>query len=82
MLRARHSGKCMDVEGGSTASGARVLQWACHGGANQVFDWRDGMLVARHSNQCLDFGGDAAADGTGLVQRPCKSGATPRFRFQ
>ena len=34
-LRARHSGKCLDVEGASLESGARVNQYSCHGGENQ-----------------------------------------------
>ncbi|WP_268241775.1 RICIN domain-containing protein [Dactylosporangium sucinum] len=28
----------MDVNGNSTADGARLLQWTCHGGTNQ--QWR------------------------------------------
>jgi hypothetical protein len=31
---------CMDVDGWSTAAGAAMLQWDCHGGANQVFATR------------------------------------------
>jgi hypothetical protein len=34
-LRARHSGKCLDVSGSSTADGADIQQWACAGGTNQ-----------------------------------------------
>ena len=32
---ARHSGKAMDVERGSTDDGARVIQYTPHDGANQ-----------------------------------------------
>ncbi len=31
-LTARHSGKCLDVESGSTAAGARIHQWDCYSG--------------------------------------------------
>lgn len=34
-LRARHSGKCLDVRGASTQNGADVIQYSCHGGTNQ-----------------------------------------------
>jgi hypothetical protein len=34
---ARHSGKCLDVYEWSLADGARVVQWDCHGGANQLW---------------------------------------------
>ena len=32
---SRHSGKCLDVSGGSAADGASIIQWQCHGGENQ-----------------------------------------------
>lgn len=31
------TGQCLDVFGGSTASGAKLIQWGCHGGTNQTF---------------------------------------------
>jgi hypothetical protein len=37
-LVAAHSGKCLEVAGGSTADGGVVHQWDCHGGTNQ--QWR------------------------------------------
>ncbi|MGW2809968.1 RICIN domain-containing protein [Streptomyces sp. NPDC001450] len=38
---ARHSGKCLDVSGWSKADGAKVIQWDCHGGANQRWEFVD-----------------------------------------
>ncbi|MEV4116246.1 RICIN domain-containing protein [Nonomuraea sp. NPDC049695] len=32
---ARHSGKCLDVSGASTADGADIQQYACGSGTNQ-----------------------------------------------
>ncbi|WP_188277646.1 RICIN domain-containing protein [Streptomyces sp. CBMA152] len=34
----RHSGKCLDVPGASTADGARIQQYTCNGSAAQSFD--------------------------------------------
>lgn len=58
----RHSGKVLDVAGGSGADGAKIVQWAWSGSANQ--QWRiapnpDGTvrLVARHSGLVLDSPG-------------------------
>lgn len=56
---ARHSGKCLDVEGESTASGARVIQFGCGGWPNQqwqVVSVGGGYykIVARHSGKVLD----------------------------
>ncbi|MFJ7063051.1 RICIN domain-containing protein [Streptomyces microflavus] len=36
-LKAKHSGKCLDVSGNSTANGARLFQYACGSGTNQQF---------------------------------------------
>lgn len=63
------SGKCLDVEAASTASGANVQQWACHYGANQ--QWRieavgsGYKLTSVNSGKTLDVAGGPAATGAG-----------------
>ncbi len=37
---AKHSNRCMDVAGVSTANGARVQQWGCYWGGNQQWEWQ------------------------------------------
>lgn len=56
---ARHSGKCLDVEGESQATGAMVIQWFCGGWYNQhweIIPVGGGYykFVARHSGKVLD----------------------------
>jgi len=34
-LKARHSGKCLDVVNANTADGADIQQYTCNGGNNQ-----------------------------------------------
>jgi chitinase len=70
---ARHSGKCLDVEGESTAAGARVIQFGCGGWPNQ--QWRiihvgGGFfkMVARHSGKVLDVQGAGLDNGTPVWQ--------------
>src|SRR5688572_11311618 len=38
-FRSVHSGKCMDIYGGSSVmtNGAKIVQWTCHDGYNQQF---------------------------------------------
>lgn len=36
-MYASHSQKALDVEGGSTNDGARVIQYTFHGGNNQLW---------------------------------------------
>jgi hypothetical protein len=68
----QQTGKCLDVNGVSTADGAVIQQWTCLGGAlNQQFtlrkvtyagnDAHDYQLVARHSGKCVDVSGISTA---------------------
>ncbi len=57
-LTARHSGKCADVTSQSLLEGALLKQYACNGGGNQKFWFKDAgggyvQLMARHSSLCL-----------------------------
>jgi glycerate-2-kinase len=73
-----HSGKCLDIQGVSTADGAAVHQWTCHGGTNQQFTLRqvaadDYQLVAVHSGKCVDVSGISTAAGALVHQWTCDS---------
>ena len=76
---ASHSQKCLDVNGGSLDDGASIIQWQCHGGANQ--QWRleavtgGYQLVARHGGKCLDVRGESTNDGGSILQWSCHGGA-------
>ena len=39
-IKCKKSGHYLDVEGGSTNNGAKVLQWSWHGGPNQKWELR------------------------------------------
>ncbi|MGL5866875.1 MAG: GH12 family glycosyl hydrolase domain-containing protein [Dermatophilaceae bacterium] len=63
------SGLCLDVQGASTANGARVHLWPCHGGDAQQWESRNGALINPHSGKCLNAGG--ADTGTRLQIWDC-----------
>ncbi|GAA3463874.1 RICIN domain-containing protein [Saccharothrix longispora] len=80
------SGKCLDVNGGSsaTADGTRVVQWTCHGGTNQQWRFEDARgghvrLVARHSGKCPDVLRASTTDGAQLVQWTCGGGTDQQW---
>lgn len=78
MLQARHSSKCLDVQGASNSSGAAVIQWSCSGTNNQQWSFEDAgggwsRLKVGHSGQCLDLSSQSTANGTTLVQATCNS---------
>ncbi|GLY42994.1 hypothetical protein Amsp01_090170 [Amycolatopsis sp. NBRC 101858] len=90
---AVHSGKCLDVVGGTAAvgNGVRVQQWTCLGYAQSNQRWalytQDSgattSIVVQHSGKCLDVtGGTAAvADGTPVQQWTCLSNAQTNQRW-
>lgn len=55
LIKSDRSGKCLDVAGWGTARGTPVVQWDCHGGANQRWI-QTGAREFRsvHSGKCLD----------------------------
>lgn len=84
-LSARHSGRCMDVTGGSRNSGTAVIQWDCHTGDNQMWNFVPAgdeyyRLVARHSGKCLDVYGASPNNGARLIQWDCNGGNNQLFR--
>ena len=79
-IASRHSGQCVDVYQGSTSDGAPVLQWPCHRGNNQIWNyhysgapdsWR---VVNLRSNKCLSVAGGSTADGASIIQETCRTG--------
>ncbi|MCZ8521405.1 MULTISPECIES: RICIN domain-containing protein [Paenibacillus] len=72
-LTAKHSGKNLDVEGGSTADGANVQQWSDNGNPQQqwkIVDVGSGYykLISQSSGKALDVAGSSANDGANVLQ--------------
>jgi len=85
-LIARHSGKCGDVAGASTANNAAVIQYTCSGGTNQ--QWRlqnlnNGyyQIVARHSEKCADVTSASTTAGAAVIQYTCGSGTNQQWQL-
>ncbi|WP_433730376.1 RICIN domain-containing protein [Actinoplanes sp. CA-051413] len=84
---ARHSGKCVDVVGGSTADLAEAIQYTCGTGLNQQWHRRDlgngyVQLEARHSGKCLDVADASTADNARVVQYTCGAGTNQQWQVQ
>jgi hypothetical protein len=82
-LVAQCSGKALDVNGASTAAGAKVQQWTRNGSAAQkwrINDMGNGLkLVAQCSGMALDCTGWGTANGTKIEQWNDNGGACQRF---
>jgi endoglucanase len=80
---SRHSGKAIDVNGGSTSDGAAIIQWTRTDSTNQQWQLVDSgggyyQLRARHSGKVVDV--SSAADGADVVQRTSSSATSQQFR--
>jgi endoglucanase len=69
----RNSNKALDVNGGSTANGAQVIQWPWNGGNNQQWQVIDNgggyyRIINRNSGKALDVNGGSTANGANVIQ--------------
>lgn len=74
-VRFENGAKCFDVDGGSTVSGKRIIQYPCHRAHNQQWSavsWRgDSFLVKnRKSGLCMQRQNNGA-----MIQTTCRSGS-------
>jgi hypothetical protein len=82
-LIANHSGKCLEIVGGSTANGASMQQNACSTGNHQRFRVTSSpsTLVAVHSGKCIDVAGVSTSDGATVVQWTCHGGPNQQWAW-
>lgn len=83
-VRAKHSGKCLDVNGYSFDDGAPLIQWSCWGGANQQWQFvatSDGYyrISARHSGKVVDVSGVSGENGAAVIQWTYVGGANQQW---
>jgi hypothetical protein len=86
-IRARHSGKVLDVSGVSTAAGANVWQWTYVGADNQKWQLQNAgngyyYLKAKHSGMYLDVAGSSTANGGNVLQWPFHGGDNQQWQIQ
>jgi endoglucanase len=83
----KHSGQCLDVQGGNTASGTPLIQWPCHNGSNQRWTFKDMgdgtySVISDASGKCLDVEGGSRQPGARFIIWPCHGGDNQRFSWQ
>ncbi len=86
MLQVQHSGKCMDVPGGSQNSVTPIQQYSCTGNNNQAWSVEaigGGFyrIVSRFSGMCLDVQGFSQSPQALVQQFPCNGGDNQSFSF-
>ena len=74
------SGRCLDIDGDSTAAGTKVELWDCNGGANQQWTPQaDGTLKGTQSGRCLDDPRASSTNGTQLEIWDCNGGYNQKW---
>jgi lysophospholipase L1-like esterase len=81
VLSNPQSTRCMDVSGASTASGAQVLIWDCHGRPNQRWTRTAAGELRVYGDRCLDVNNNGTANGTKIQIWTCNGSAGQRFTF-
>jgi hypothetical protein len=81
-----NSGQALDVNGGSTANGAGIIQWPQNGGNNQqwVIAANGGgyyKVTNRNSGQSLDVNMSSTANGAGIIQWPWNGGNNQQWQL-
>jgi alpha-galactosidase len=84
MLLREGSRKCVDVAGGGSGDGTDIVQWTCHGGANQTFRVEDVgggavRLVDQGSQKCMDVDRSGTRDGTNIQLWTCNGTGAQSF---
>jgi lysophospholipase L1-like esterase len=78
-VRSGISGKCLDVNGGSSADGTAVQIWSCNNTTAQVWTASsDGTL--RALGKCLDVTGAGTANGTPVEVWDCNGGGNQQWQ--
>ncbi|MDQ5987152.1 MAG: hypothetical protein CSYNP_02889 [Syntrophus sp. SKADARSKE-3] len=85
-IKAKHSGRCLDIAGVGMQNAANAQQWDCHGGPNQQWTLTDKgggyfLVIAKHSGKCLDVTGPSTADGANVYQWDCHGGDNQLWQF-
>jgi endo-1,4-beta-xylanase len=77
-FRGEASGRCLDVNGASSANGAQMIIWDCHNNANQQFVQNGRALQVM--GKCLDAPSNAGA-GTRVQIWDCSGGANQQWNL-
>ena len=85
---AKHSGKCLDLKGGSTANAAALEQESCSGSEAPNFEFTSVSgksntytIKNTRSGKCTDVYKGYTSNGTRLVQYSCGEGANQHFKL-
>jgi hypothetical protein len=82
MIKAAHSGRCLDVPAFKKKNGVLIHQWKCNGKGNQRWTMDGiGRIKNLHSGKCLDIKGGKAKNGAPVLQWDCHKKRRQRWQM-
>ncbi|MFD0578464.1 ricin-type beta-trefoil lectin domain protein [Dactylosporangium darangshiense] len=71
MIVGGQSGRCVDINGGTTANGTQAQLWDCNGQTNQRWTYTSGKQLQVYGTKCLDASGQGTSNGTAAIIWDC-----------
>jgi alpha-L-fucosidase len=81
MIVGSPSGRCVDIDGATTANGTQAQLWDCHGGTNQRLTYTTGKQLTIYGNKCLDAYAQGTSNGTAVVIWDCNGGTNQQWNL-
>jgi len=83
-VQSLSSGKCVDLERGTTSDGPVVIQFDCHSGPNQQWSFVQAggagyRIVSQLSNKCIGIDRTGSSSSAAIVQSTCGAGASEQL---
>lgn len=84
-LKSKYTGKCVDLANASRNAGVRLMQYDCHTGDNQKFQFRSlgngyYRIVVGHSRKCVDQFNFSFSPGAQIGQYFCHTGENQQWQ--
>ncbi len=81
MIVGGQSGRCVDINGGSTVNGTQAQLLDCAGGTNQRWTYPPGRQLTVYGTKCLDAYGRGTTNGTQVVIWDCNGGTNQQWNL-
>ena len=78
-IESKHNGLVLDIEGGT--KGANIITWQKNNGPNQLWEWREDMLISK-TGYVLDIKGGCRNAGTSIIAWNQTGEANQRWKLE
>jgi endo-1,4-beta-xylanase len=80
-IKGLPSGRCVDINGSTTANGTQAQLWDCNGQTNQRWTHTSGKQLKIYGDKCLDARNRGTTNGTAVVIWDCNGGANQQWNI-